>query len=43
MKRLIMMMAAAVGAAIGAWAETETAGGYTWTHRINGNTAENMV
>ena len=23
-----------------AWAETETVGGYTWTYRINGDTAE---
>ncbi len=27
----------------GAWAETETVGGYTWTYRINGDTAEIMV
>ena len=26
--------------AFGAWAETETVGGYTWTYRINGDTAE---
>lgn len=30
----------AVAAAFGAWAETETVGGYTWTYRINGGTAE---
>ncbi len=24
-------------------AETETVGDYTWTYRINGNTAENVV
>ena len=30
-------------AAFGAWADTETVGGYTWTYRINGDTAENMV
>ena len=29
--------------AFGAWAETEMTGGYTWTYRINGNTAENLV
>jgi len=41
MKRLIMMMAAAVTVAFGAWADfTETVGGYTWTYRINGGTAE---
>ena len=38
-----MMMAAAVAVAIGAWAATETVGGYTWTYRINGGTAENVV
>ena len=39
----LMMMAAAVAVAIGAWAGTETVGGYTWTYRINGGTAENVV
>ena len=29
--------------AFGAWAETETTGGYTWTYRINGGTAEIVV
>ena len=29
--------------AFGAWAETETVGGYTWTQRINGDKAENLV
>ena len=29
--------------AFGAWAETETIGGYTWTYQINGDTAENLV
>ena len=43
MKRLIMMMAAAVAAAFGAWADTETVGGYTWTYRINGDTAGILV
>ena len=36
-------MRGALAAAFGAWAETETDGGYTWTYRINGDTAENMV
>ncbi len=39
MKKL-MMMAAAVAVAFGAWADTETVGGYTWTYHINGDTAE---
>ena len=30
-KKKLMMMAAAVAVAIGAWAATETVGGYTWT------------
>jgi len=30
-------------AAVCAWAATETVNGYTWTYRINGNTAENVV
>ena len=34
---------AAAMAAFGAWAETETVGGYTWTYQINGDTAEIMV
>ena len=38
-KRSAMFLAAAM-AAFGAWAETETVGGYTWTYRINGGTAE---
>ena len=38
-KKLMMMFAAAV-VAFGAWAETETVGGYTWMYRINGDTAE---
>ena len=42
-KKKLMMMAAAVAAAFGAWAATETVGGYTWTYRINGDTAENLV
>ena len=43
MKTKLMMMVAAVAVAIGAWADTETAGGYTWTYEINGYTAEIMV
>ncbi len=43
MTRKLMMMVATFAAAFGAWAETETAGGRTWTYRINGGTAENMV
>ena len=39
-KKLTMMLAAAVAVAIGAQAETETVGGYIWTYRINGDTAE---
>ena len=40
MARKMMMMVAAVAVAFGAWAETETVGGYTWTYRISGDTAE---
>ena len=36
-------MRGAVAAAFGAWAETETIGGYTWTYRINGDTEENLI
>ena len=32
--------AVAVVAGTGAWAGTETVGSYTWTYRINGDTAE---
>ena len=39
MTKKLMMMFAAVAAAFGAWAETETFGGYTWTYQINGDTA----
>ena len=42
-KKLLMMASAVFAAVFGAWAETETFGGYTWTCRINGDTAENMV
>ena len=40
MAKKLMMLVAAVAAAFGAWAETETVGGYIWTYRINGETAE---
>ena len=40
MKTKLMMMAAAVAVAFGAWADTETVGDYTWTYWINGDTAE---
>ena len=41
---MTMMMAFAVLAvAFGAWAETEKVGGYTWTGRINGGTAEILI
>ena len=43
MTKKLMMMVVAVAAALGAWAETETVGGYTWTYRINGDTAEIMI
>ena len=33
------MMVASLVIAFGAWAETETFGGYTWTYQINGDTA----
>ena len=34
---------AAVVVAFGARAATETVDGYTWTYRINGDTAENLA
>ena len=34
------IIAVAAVAATGAWADEETVGGYTWTYRINGDTAE---
>ena len=40
MIKKLMMMFAAVAGAVGAWAATETVGGYTWTYRINGDTAK---
>ena len=42
-RKLMTMLAAALAVAIGARAETETVGGYTWTYHINGDTAENLV
>ena len=39
MTKKLMMLVVAVAAAFGVWAETETVGGYTWTYRINGDTA----
>ena len=36
-----LALLAAVAVAIGARAETETVGDYTWTYSINGGTAEN--
>ena len=35
-----MILAVAFCVAFGAWAETETVGDYTWTYRINDDTAE---
>ena len=40
MTKKLMMMLVSLAVAFGAWAETETVNGYTWTYRINGNTAE---
>ena len=40
MKTKLMAMLLAAGAALGAWADTETVGAYTWTYRIVGDTAE---
>ena len=42
-KKLTMMLAAAVAMAIGARAETEKVGDYTWTYSINGGTAEILI
>ena len=42
MKKL-MMLTAAFAAAMTLMADEETVGGYTWTYRINGGTAESMV
>ena len=38
-RNLALLVSFAV--AFGAWAATETVGGYTWTYQINGDTAEN--
>ena len=38
-KKMVMLVAAAA-VVFGAWAETETVGGYTWTYQINGDTAD---
>ena len=43
MTKKLMMFVATLAVAIGAWAETETVNGYTWTYRINGDTAEIVV
>jgi len=40
-KKLIAIVA--VVAAFGAWAETETVGGYTWTYRNVRGRADNLV
>ena len=42
-KKLTMMLAAAVAVAIGARADEETVGDYTWTYQINGGTAEILI
>ena len=39
----LMMLVVALAAAMPLMAATETVGGYTWTYRINGGTAENVV
>ena len=43
MTKNLMMMAAVVSVAFGAWADTETVGGYTWTYRITGDIAEILI
>ena len=43
MTKKLMMLVATLAAAFGAWADTETVVGYTWTYRINGDTAEFLV
>ena len=40
MTKKLMILAAVVAAAFGAWAEKETVGDYMWTYWINGDTAE---
>jgi hypothetical protein len=39
----MMLLAAVVGMALGAWADTATVGGYMWTYRINGDTADDLI
>ena len=39
MTRKLMMLISSATVALGAWADVETVGGYTWTYRINGDTA----
>ena len=39
MTKKLMILFVTLAAAFGAWAETETVGGYTWTYRIDGDTA----
>ena len=39
-RKPMMLLAAVVGMALSARADTATVGGYTWTYRINGDTAE---
>ncbi len=41
--RKLMMLVEALAAAMPLMAETEEVGGYTWTYRINGDTAEIVV
>ena len=43
MTKKLMIVAATLAVAIGAWAETETVGDYTWTYRNVSGTAEVMV
>ena len=38
--KVAILSAVVAMAAFGAWAETETVGGYTWTYQINDDTAE---
>jgi len=40
MKKAVVLSAAVMFVALGAWAATEKVGDYTWTYRINGDTAE---
>ena len=44
-KLIAMLFAAGATLAVSfvAWADTETVGGYTWTYRINGDTAGILV